>query len=590
MQNKKRIPVSDNVAYTHWEMPDLTGVKRRIAQRLNELKKEEGQQEKQQEQESLLVKPVAPTPEELIAQAEQASQEGYAAGFAEGLLAGQEEGRTLGYQEGEKTGEETGFQAGYQRGLDQAEQEVDQQLARLQSLIEQLQGPVVALDQDVENALLSLVDLVCRAILRREVKLERGFLTEVLQEAVAALPVGHQRLRIFLNPEDLNLAEAACENLLEDYRLVGDSEVTLGGARVETLQSLVDSTLESRYKKIIDKLLGSAYQPAAKGFAPLSSDVLDTPDAPSLDQAAFSKPSSTPSSSAASPELEPQSRAEPQTEALPNEAVPPVDKLLAEEAVLPEPQVEALPTEAMLPVDELLAEDPLTKELLAEELLADAKAEVENKVVPEVAAEPITQVSLQRGTTPRHELPKSTDAQSTDAQPESFESNDFNFNDAEDDLVDLTDLNELINSPADTGVEAPELAEAPVEDEPIDLFAKLEPDSLNDVEAGAAIEQDDDFLPEFDLDEAEADFELLFSEDASESSAILEDAAIEDELMEAATVEAAVAQEKNWSPESIHDDRYLEEGALEKAWLDAAEESADNKPLDVIEDQDIPHG
>lgn len=572
MQNKKRIPVSENVAYTHWEMPDLTGVKRRIAQRLSELKKEEDK-EQEQEQENLPVEPVAPTPEELAAQAEEASQEGYTAGFAEGVAAGQEEGRALGYQEGEKTGEETGFQAGYQRGLEQAEQEVDQQLARLQSLIEQLQGPVAALDQDVENALLSLVDLVCRAILRREVKLERGFLTEVLQEAVAALPVGHQRLRVFLNPEDLNLAEAACEDLLEDYRLVGDPEVTLGGVRVETLQSLVDSTLESRYKKIIDKLIGSAYQPAAQDFAPLSDDVLDTPDAPPLDQAAFSKPSSKPSSSVDNSELEPQSEAE----ALLTEEMPPVDELLAEDLDVEGLSAGELSAEE-LEIENLFADSQAEELLPAEEAFDDSNVEVEN----DAASEPITQVSLQRGTTPRHELPKSADA-----QLENTKTDGLGFNDAEDDLVDLMDLSELVNSPVEASVEAPESAEAPAEEEPTDLITELEPDLLNETEkdAGASIEQDDDFLPEFDLDEAEADFELLFSEDANEQPV-----AVENKLAEETVAEETAAEEKDWSPESIHDARYLEESALENSWLDDAQESLDDKPLDLIEDQDIPHG
>ena len=162
------------------------------------------------------------------------------------------------------------------------------------------------------------------------------------------------------------------------------------------------------------------------------------------------------------------------------------------------------------------------------------------------------------------------------------QADDFNFNDAEDDLVDLMDLSELVNSPAAA-------AEAPIEDEPDDLFDVLAPNLFDETNNQPPRVQDDGLLPEFDLDEAEADFELLFSEDAAEE-ALFEENAVEEAELEETELEEVVAEEKNWSPESVHDARYLEEGALESSWLDAAEGLADDKPLDVIEDQDIPHG
>ncbi|HKM16438.1 MAG TPA: flagellar assembly protein FliH [Marinospirillum sp.] len=516
MQNKKRIPVSDNVAYTHWEMPDLTGVKRRIAQRLKELKKEDDLPE-----EVSLVEPViaAPTPEALIAQAEEAQQQGYAVGFAEGVAAGQEEGRALGYQEGEKTGQEVGFQSGYEQGLGQAEQEIDQQLARLQGLIEQLQGPVAALDQDVENALLSLVDLVCRAILRREVKLERNFLIDVLQESVAALPVGHQRLRIFLNPEDLNLAEAACENLLDEYRLVGDSEVTLGGARIETLQSLVDSTLEGRYKKIIDKLLGSAYRPVASNFAPLADGVLDTPDTPPLDQAVFSEPfiAST----------EPQAN-----------------------LAIAESELDTVLESPFLEKNALLQPEQELGQALALEPEQELALEPEQESEPRLQPEPIAQVSLQRGKTPRHERPKDTAL--------------------EDDLVDLPmamPVAKPMLEPLDDVVNASEVAMIASEEE--------------------NISETDDFLQGFDLNDAEADLEALFSETEPRAAAV-EEAAVTNEVKDSKVVELVdeSVEEERWSPESIHDDRYV----VENNWLDDLEDLPDNDALNVIDEQDIPHG
>lgn len=505
MQNKKRIPVRDNVAYTHWEMPDLTGVKRRIAQRLSELQQEE------QADDELALEPIPPTPEELLELRESARQEGHAVGLEEGLASGQEEGRALGYQEGEKSGQEAGFQAGYQRGLDEAQQEVDQQLARLQSLIEQLQGPLAALDYEVENALLSLVDLVCRAILRREIKLERGFLGQVIQEAVAALPVGHQRLRIFINPEDLNLAEAACQDLLEDYRLVGDPEVTLGGVKIETLQSLVDSTLENRYKKIINKLLGSAYQTSSSNFDPLPDDVLSTPDAAPLDEAVFSEPKITP------------------------------------------------------------PEQPVEEEILEEEILEEALEDVHED-------EPVAQVSLQRGKAPRHELP-------LDTSPK------------------LDELEPLANEPNLAEEEA--LAEEEIEEDAFfdQAFDELEEKTAAEeqtLEPQENTEKVDEFLEEFSHASNKADLEQPDEEAALDEQADVIETSTNTEA--SARNEAPVSNEadnppeepaeKDWSPESVHDDRYLDlENVLENTWLDDFHEPASDEPLDKIEeDKGDSHG
>lgn len=532
MQNKKRIPVNENVAYTHWEMPDLTGVKRRIAQRLSELEEESSAEEP-------IVDLTPPTQEEIAQLKEDARQEGYAAGVAEGHLAGSEEGRALGYKAGEETGQETGFQAGYQRGLDQAEQEVDQQLARLQSIIEQLQGPLTALDYEVENALLSLVDLVCRAILRREIKLERSYLTEVLREAVAALPAGHQRLRISLNPEDLNLAEAACQDFLEDYRLIGDSEITLGGAKIETLQSLVDSTLESRYKKIIDKLLTSAYQPAIKDIEPLPEHVLATPDTDPLEEAEFTEP----------------------------------------------------------------------------ETLDNQQASDSTEV--ELGPEPVAQVSLQRGKTPRNEQPieplvnQEADSLGVEDAVEPTVEEKLNEPIAESipeqinedfkqqeslDPTEFASEESLELSSDELSYDLPDVDKSEADALANNEMASEEVDSLEEAPAEVT-----DFLDEFSEDEAELEFETLLADtdteytapadeptDLSEPAVDQTDVSSEALNMDgvdtgAVEIESKEVEEEDWSPESVHDDRYLED-LLENTWLDDMQEATVDKPLDVIPD------
>ncbi|SFX22182.1 flagellar assembly protein FliH [Marinospirillum alkaliphilum] len=513
MHNKKRIPASANIAYQRWEMPDLTGVRRRIAQRLDELKAEE---EASASEAAELEEPHIPTPEEILAEREAARLEGFAEGQAQGQLQGYEDGRAQGYAEGEATGQQAGFDAGYQRGLEQARHEVDQQLARLQGLIEQLQGPVARLEHEVEEALLSLVDLVSRAILRREISLDRTFLADVLRESVAALPVGHQRLRIFIHPDDQALAEAACRDLLEDYRLVSDPAITPGGVRVETLQSLVDSTLENRYKKVIDQLLNAGYRVDDSSLKPLPDDVLPTKDTSPLESLAFTEPSTT------------QLRQD-----------------------IPDP-------------DHSSAVDPSDPEASsidasAEELLSDGE---EAAVMTPAATEP-TRVSLQRGGVPR-KLPADAGAAGAAAVPDVPEAvpQDNPAMDAA-----LTDASSVVDEPVDDVVEPAEADE--------DAFFEQAFDAL--IQQSGNTEEN---VAE-DGDHAEAELDAFlegFEENLAAPSlkADSDEAASMDQL-EVSEAESEM-EEKAWAPESVHDDRYLED-ALENAWMDDLESSLKDDEL-----------
>lgn len=506
MQNKKRIPANENVAFQRWEMPDLTGVRRRIAQRLDELQAEESDDSQQQES-----TPQLPTPEEIEALREEARQQGFTTGFEEGRQQGYEEGRALGYQEGEATGQDSGFQAGYQRGLDQAQHEVDQQLARLQGLIEQLQGPLQHLDQEVEDALLSLVDLITRAILRREISLDRNFLTQVLKESVAALPAGHQRLRIYLNPDDMPLAEAACQELLEDYRLVGDPAVAPGGVRIETLQSLVDSTLENRYKKIIDSLLDGGYQSRDVSLEPLPRDVLATPDTTPLNDLAFSEPKAAP----AAP-LQPE-----QTEPL----------VAAEQAHTEDPAAETTAEpESSMPVDEVVADLP----------------------------EAVSRVSLQRGSAPRN-LPALDNEAGKELPPPPP---------AAEIPESLADETPQASAQAAADIQ-PDFSQMTAEEE--DEFFEKALDNLVQSAQSDASTQDASELADPDISELD-DFLDSYTEDEGEAPLSAE--AEDPESAESSDSDSTPESEKVWAPESVHDDRYLED-VLENTWLDDLNEDQD---------------
>lgn len=587
MQHKKRIPVSENVAYTHWEMPDLTGVKRRIAQRLNELQLEE---QAAQQEEDPAKQPLPPTPAEIDAIKKAAQQEGHALGLAAGKQEGQQEGYKLGLQQGQQEGQEAGFQQGYSEGWQQANTEVNQQLQRLQALIEHLQGAVAQLDAETEAALLSLVDLVCRAVLRRDLKLERSHLTQIVQGAVKALPAGNQRIKITVNPEDLNLVEAACQDLLEDYRVYGDAEVVLGGARIETQHSLVDATLASRYQQIIEQLLHQAYADQAAATPPLSADSLTVPGSrvslteskPALEAVVNQVPTATlPDEAVFTPEPPVTAPANLTAPVQPLEAQ--VEEQLAEADNL---AIQAEPSAYVAEEPEIPAPTTLVEPVSP---LLEAQAALDTNSQPSKNQEAgVTQVSLQRGKAPKHIHDTKPQLNSDPAQPsapedelehEAFMAPEFSVLEAVD-VTESADLAEQASSFAPTeevaaGVDTdlmPLVAADLDVKHPDGFVAAEELETLEDLVDSATIEA---------ADATERPEDLGIPEQLGLAEALADNSSAEEEV----TADAAAAALEQDAPvaTSVHDDRYLED-VLETTWLDDLHEPATPKGLDPIAD------
>jgi flagellar assembly protein FliH len=160
------------------------------------------------------------------AQIEQARKDGYAQGREEGLLAGQ--------------------------------QDIRKQVQRLEQLLVALQQPFAELDAAVEEQVSQLAMLVARHLVRRELKADPGQVIAVVREALAALPITSRTVRLHLHPEDAQLVRAAFSlNEQEAHIQVLDDPVqSRGGCRVQTDNSQIDASVETRLNALIAQVLG----------------------------------------------------------------------------------------------------------------------------------------------------------------------------------------------------------------------------------------------------------------------------------------------------------------------------------------------
>lgn len=198
-------------AYQAWRVPEVAGVRagRSAA-----------------EERAARERPVAMS----AAQIEQARQEGFAKGREEGLRAGQ--------------------------------QEIHKQVQRLEQLLVALQQPFAELDAAVEEQVSQLAMLVARHLVRRELKADPGQVVAVVREALAALPITSREVRLHLHPEDAQLVRQAFSLNEQEARIqvLDDPVQGRGGCRVQTDNSQIDATVETRLNALIAQVLGGERQ------------------------------------------------------------------------------------------------------------------------------------------------------------------------------------------------------------------------------------------------------------------------------------------------------------------------------------------
>ena len=162
------------------------------------------------------------------------------------------------YEDGFAEGREEGLKKGYEEGVAQVRTEIGKRSELLGSLLRSLSKPLEQLDAQVEESLVSMAMSVARHLVRRELKSEPGQVIAVVREAVSALPINSQQVRLHVHPEDAALVREALgvKDGEGGWEIVEDPVLTRGGCRVVTDTSQVDATVESRVAAVIGHVMG----------------------------------------------------------------------------------------------------------------------------------------------------------------------------------------------------------------------------------------------------------------------------------------------------------------------------------------------
>ena len=158
------------------------------------------------------------------------------------------------YNEGFSTGEKDGFHAGQLKAKQEAEAALSPRLDSLEKLMTQLLEPIADQDRNLEHAMVTLVSQLAREVIQRDLLIDSSQIRQVLREALKLLPMGASNVRIYINPQDFDLVKALRERHEETWKIVEDSDLLPGGCRIETEQSRIDASVETRLGQAIKQL------------------------------------------------------------------------------------------------------------------------------------------------------------------------------------------------------------------------------------------------------------------------------------------------------------------------------------------------
>jgi flagellar assembly protein FliH len=152
-------------------------------------------------------------------------------------------------EEIQRLAHDEGFRSGYAEGMQKAAQESQ----RLAGVIDALTKQV---DEQVAQELLALSLDVARQMLHQALKVNPELLLGVVQEAIGTLPHFNQGAHLVLHPDDAALVrERMGEQLTHSgWKIFEDARIERGGARIETANSQIDASLESRWNRVVAAL------------------------------------------------------------------------------------------------------------------------------------------------------------------------------------------------------------------------------------------------------------------------------------------------------------------------------------------------
>lgn len=160
-----------------------------------------------------------------------------------------QEGFSQGKQDGFERGKQEGYQAGMRQGLEAGEADVRANIAKFSQLTRLLMQPIENQDAELETTLVTLVSMLSKQIIRRELTIDSSGVLASVREGLHHINVGAKRIKLHLNPSDYETVLHYLKTTDEynsGWRLIPHKNLSAGGCIVETDETILDLSVERR--------------------------------------------------------------------------------------------------------------------------------------------------------------------------------------------------------------------------------------------------------------------------------------------------------------------------------------------------------
>jgi len=151
----------------------------------------------------------------------------------------------------QKQAYEEARQAGFKKGIEDAALKAK----NLQSAFNFLQHPLRELDKQVEHQLADLAIALAKQLLKNESALDSQHIYVLVNESLEYLPINSRNIRVRLNPQDIALLnQTDIDTDRQSWKCIPDNTVGAGGCIIESDNSHVDASVETRVQQLVDQL------------------------------------------------------------------------------------------------------------------------------------------------------------------------------------------------------------------------------------------------------------------------------------------------------------------------------------------------
>ncbi|WP_041523336.1 flagellar assembly protein FliH [Gilvimarinus agarilyticus] len=173
--------------------------------------------------------------------------------MSEIVQAAEQEGFAHGLEKGQQQGYEDGYRQGQERGGEDIRQLLTMEQQTFASLVQALKEPIDEQDEKLEALMLTMIERISRAVVGRDLVTQPVDILPLVRQSIAALPSPGNNVTLHLNLADHDCVKRYAEEHGHDWTLRVAPEISAGGVRVSTNDSLVDFTVERRLDETLER-------------------------------------------------------------------------------------------------------------------------------------------------------------------------------------------------------------------------------------------------------------------------------------------------------------------------------------------------